>query len=186
MAIFLETAEKSGFRPGVLHQPLAPGPCTRFRRGFEERGSEPAWAGVGFRPPERPPGSPAPGPQFPAREGRRAPPRGVDVKATPGRARGGPSGTPESEKGPGDLPRPLGQGSGIPDPEPPGPRSRGTPSGQVRRGWAALPGPWEPPAGRARARVLHQPLAAGPCPGQGSREPGVSWAPRPGGPGLTA
>jgi len=61
---------------GVLHQPLAAGPCTRFRDLPGEGWISGLPGGPGPGPPEGPLGPPGtPGP----RDGDRAPPRGVDV-----------------------------------------------------------------------------------------------------------
>jgi len=64
---------------GVLHQPLAPGPCPRIGRiwpGDPSRGSRELF-------PADPSGSKIPFFQKSPPEGYRAPPRGVDVKGTP-------------------------------------------------------------------------------------------------------
>jgi len=115
----------------VLHQPLAAGPCTRFR-ALRGRG--------GFWPPGRPQTrrrAPArlPGP----RDGDRAPARGVDVKPPP-RWRPGPrDGAPR-------LVRPLGRGQGAAGSHPgsgdPGTRPLRAPGGsrEAPEGSPARPG----------------------------------------------
>jgi len=213
--VFLGVLAPPGpFAAGVLHQPLAVGPCGpaggsppgegsgplralepqptplgvsarpatnsyRYTRDFygerklksQRNLTTPELLYTYYTPPSRggpravPSGRPARhGP--PTRRGgpgRRAPPRGVDVKQPPGGRPPGRRGPPE---GPGGLPR----GPRGPDPEDLGSRSR--------RGRRPSPG------GGLEARVrvpdtaaygvLHQPLAAGPCPRPaGSRRPGV-------------
>jgi len=142
---------------GLLHQPLAPGPCNpeigcfgggprkrakkgTFRDFAHFRGNGRIWGLVpGY--PGRPVGRP--------RDGDRAPPRGVDVKPPSA------AGLSRSTRAPGALP-------GLWDP------SRGP--GDSRSPFLGLPGPWGPRPGTPRGLVLHQPLAAGPCPRPGARE----------------
>jgi len=144
----------------VLHQPLAAGPCTRFWRGLEKGLKTPVLAGKGSGPRKGPfwvsrgPRSP----DLPA--GRRAPARGVDVKPpsaeTPSRVGTCPGPVPWAPRPGGDPQTPSGR---FPDPGPgvPGP-------GEGPGGLSQAPGR---PAAAPPGVVLHQPLAAGPCPRPG-------------------
>jgi len=162
----------------LLHQPLAPGPCTREFGGFgggprkrPKKGDFREFPHFrGKWPFPGPGGSWRPGLPGRPQTGDRAPARGVDVKPpSPGwlgsgcRAAGAPWPVWDPETGSGDLPE-----------APPGPS----------RGRCPVP---DPGAGV----VLHQPLAAGPCPrpgdplrgpeaGRPSRAPGGSPPPRTG------
>jgi len=190
MAIFLKTVQKSGFRPGVLHQPLAPGP--RGSPESKKGGIWDPWPRAGDlglpgtpRGPSGTPGRPGPSGTLPGNRG--APARGVDVKPPSRRSPGTPPGPRIPESGFRGLPQPPGRGTpGDPGPRPPGPESRETSrTGPGEPFWASQ-GP-----GAARAPppgvVLHQPLAAGPRGSPGSRR-GPPGLPPPGRspPGLTA
>jgi len=185
MAIFLKTVEKFRTAGVVLHQPLAAGPCGHFSRGLENGGFAPSGRGLEKASWEArgPPGNRE---TASARTGDRAPARGVDVKPPP-------RGTPGPAPGPriGDpgiwaLLGPLRQGSGTRIRRPPGPRSRGALPDRVRGARLGPSRPLGAPPGPGQARVLHQPLAAGPCPRPGAPVSGEVSEPRPGGPGLTA
>jgi len=163
MAKFLKKAGKLGIcgsresrRVGFYINPSRRGPVPGFA-GSPRR--EVFW---GLRDPQGPgvtSGDPDP------RGSRRAPPRGVDVKATPG---GGRSGAPDPGfRDPGVL--------GGPPPGAPRGLSSGPPEEVLRRPLGSrspgpgpgLPGPWEPP-GRARRGLFYiNPSRRGPVPGGG-------------------
>jgi len=145
----------------VLHQPLAAGPCNPkigvFRVPARGRPGSPI---LGLFSPKSPfsgdsglgPREGAPG----ARGGDRAPARGVDVKP------------PSAGRSPG---RPgLARALEGPDSRIPGREPCRDPSGPFR-------GALEPLPGTPRGLVLHQPLAAGPCPRPG--DPVVAPGPGP-------
>jgi len=149
---------------GVLHQPLAPGPCTQ---GGGLSGPS-SWGGVGQGPPGRPTGPAGPRRDFRARAGDRAPPRGVDVKATPAGSRfpgpGAPRGSPALAGGSSRIPDP---GSRIPDP-----RLRSPEGSLVPRTLGRCPSPLGDRASRGLFYI--NPSRRGPAPGAPRSRDGTS------------
>jgi len=151
----------------LLHQPLAAGPCTRFlgsKWGLAEKSPKTPILGDFGQKPGFPGFSGVWDPEGPlvTWPGDRAPARGVDVK--PPSAGWSDPGT----RAPGALP-------GLWDPF--------AGSGGLRSPVPGLPGPWGALPRPAQGLVLHQPLAAGPCPRPGVplRGTGVPGLPSPDG-----
>jgi len=164
---------------GVLHQPLAPGPCPGISREGQNGGSETPQGGLADFPEIGFPGSPP-------RSGDRAPARGVDVKPrppgwssrlrSPGAGPGTPRGSPEPPLGQG--PGSWDPGSRTPDPDP-------VPDGVSRTpgGPEGLPGP-------SRGGCFTSTPRAGALRLGAAGYPGTGWGGRPlpplgvSGPGL--
>jgi len=189
MAIFLENVKKSGFRPGVLHQPLAPGP--RGSPGSEKGGILTPWPRAGdlglLGTPRGPSGTPGrPGSSGTPPGNRGAPARGVDVKP-PSRRR------PETLRDPGSRNRGSGASPSPRGGYPRGPGSRtsgtGVPGdlpGQVREPLLGLPGPWGPPGRPRRGLFYINPSRRGPAVPRGPGGVPRGYPPGRSPPGLTA
>jgi len=149
----------------LLHQPLAPGPCTRVLTTFwGNSGGDRETPKIGvfgdFSSISGNSGNLAqtgPGDSPGSRRGRRAPPRGVDVKATPrGTPAGGVRGSGEPQKG-------LGPRSGV----------RGPPGEPSR----PLQGAWDPFRDPAGGWFYINPSRRGPVPVPGPGSRAGAWSP---------